>query len=49
MVEHFTIASQGEHFTRRPLPKLAGLGFDVVASMRQMLGIIERVEAVKPA
>lgn len=44
-----SIPSQGEHFTRRPLPKLAGHGFRVVDTSRRALGIIERVEAVKPA
>lgn len=45
LVERFTIPGQGEHFTRRPLPMLAAHGFRVDESRRQLLGIIERIEA----
>lgn len=47
LLEHFTIPREGEHFTRRPLPKLAAHGLDVVESRRQAFGALERVLAVR--
>lgn len=43
-IERFT-RSTGEHLTRRPAALLPGLRFEIVASQRGRLGIIERVHA----
>jgi SAM-dependent methyltransferase len=39
----------GEHLAHRPLPLIEELGFEIVASQRRRAGIVERVQARKPA
>ena len=48
LVERFTIAAAGEHFTRRPLPEVRRAGFTIVATERLKAGSMERVHARKP-
>lgn len=45
LVERVTIATSGEHFTRRPLPLVLAAGFEVVESERLRAGFVERVHA----
>lgn len=45
LLEWITIPMSGEHFTRRPLLHLQGLGAAVVESKRQLHGAIELVHA----
>ncbi len=47
VLDHVTVRSQGEHWTRRPLPLLDELGFDVVESRRRTWGMIEELRAVR--
>lgn len=47
VVEVASIPLQGEHYTRRPVTTLAGLGVCVEESERLSLGAIERVHARK--
>jgi ubiquinone/menaquinone biosynthesis C-methylase UbiE len=49
LLEHFTIRTAGEHFTRRQLPLVQAAGFQVVESERLKAGTVERIHAVKPA
>lgn len=46
-VETFTVPTQGEHFTRRPMLKLEQQGFRVTESVRRTIGVIEMVEAIR--
>jgi ubiquinone/menaquinone biosynthesis C-methylase UbiE len=48
LLERLTIATAGEHFTRRPLPLLEAAGFRIVEAERLKAGSIERIHAVKP-
>jgi ubiquinone/menaquinone biosynthesis C-methylase UbiE len=48
LVERFTVAAAGEHFTRRQLPLVRDAGFEIVEAVRDKAGTIERVHAVKP-
>ena len=48
-LEAITIRTNGEHFTRRPLPIVEELGLEVVESGRFNAGAIERLHAVKAA
>lgn len=48
-LEAITIRTNGEHFTRRPLPIVEELGLEVVESGRFHAGAIERLHAVKAA
>ena len=43
--ELVTVPLRGEHFTRRPLPTVRDLGFEVVEAERRSSGVIERVHA----
>ncbi|MBK1784882.1 class I SAM-dependent methyltransferase [Prauserella cavernicola] len=47
LVDVVSIPAQGEHYTRRPIRRLAALGLDVVESQRTTYGAIERVHARK--
>jgi ubiquinone/menaquinone biosynthesis C-methylase UbiE len=47
LLELYSIPAHGEHFHRRPLMHLPGLGFEVVETERLILGVIERVHARK--
>jgi ubiquinone/menaquinone biosynthesis C-methylase UbiE len=47
LLELYSIPAHGEHFRRRPLMHLPGLGFEVVETERLILGVIERVHARK--
>jgi ubiquinone/menaquinone biosynthesis C-methylase UbiE len=49
LLELYSIPAHGEHFRRRPLMHLPGLGFEVVETERLILGVIERVHARKKA
>ncbi|TVZ01579.1 class I SAM-dependent methyltransferase [Trebonia kvetii] len=49
LVERFTIATAGEHFTRRQLPLVQAAGFQIVETERLRAGTAERIHAVKPA
>ncbi|MEV0202250.1 class I SAM-dependent methyltransferase [Nonomuraea sp. NPDC050691] len=44
-----SVPLQGEHFRRRPLPLVTGMGFAVERHHRFKLGVIERFAARKPA
>lgn len=48
LVEAFTIPAAGEHFTRRQLPRVRELGFEIVETDRYGLGMVERVHAATP-
>lgn len=47
LVERVTIATAGEHFTRRQLPLVRDAGLEIVESERLKAGTIERVHARK--
>jgi ubiquinone/menaquinone biosynthesis C-methylase UbiE len=47
LVERVTIATAGEHFTRRQLPVVRDAGLEIVESERLKAGTIERVHARK--
>lgn len=47
-VEKVTVRLAGEYFTRRQLPLVESLGFEIVESERLKAGIVERVHAIKP-
>jgi ubiquinone/menaquinone biosynthesis C-methylase UbiE len=49
LVELISVPLEGEHYRRRPLRHLAGLGLVVQRRDRFALGIIERLAATKPA
>ncbi|GAA2311520.1 hypothetical protein GCM10010149_72770 [Nonomuraea roseoviolacea subsp. roseoviolacea] len=44
-----SVPLQGEHFRRRPLPRVTAMGFAVERHDRFKLGVIERFAARKPA
>lgn len=48
LLERITIPMAEEHFRRRPLEHLAGVGFEVDSAERFKLGIVERVIGYKP-
>lgn len=48
VLESLTIPVSGEHFTRRPLDHLAGVGLAVVESTRRTHGAVEYVHAARP-
>lgn len=48
VLEALTIPISGEHFTRRPLEHLAGVGLEVVESSRRTYGAVEYVQAAHP-
>lgn len=45
LVERITIATSGEHFTRRQLPLVVAAGFEVVETERLRAGVVERIHA----
>lgn len=45
LVESITIPAQNEHFTRRPLVTIEGMGVPIVASRRRTFGALEEVHA----
>jgi ubiquinone/menaquinone biosynthesis C-methylase UbiE len=47
-VDLVSVPLQGEHYTRRPLTALRGLGVTAQESERQKMGMIERVHVRKP-
>jgi ubiquinone/menaquinone biosynthesis C-methylase UbiE len=47
LLERVTIATAGEHFTRRQRSVVAAAGFEIVESERLKAGSIERIHAVK--
>jgi ubiquinone/menaquinone biosynthesis C-methylase UbiE len=47
LLERVTIATAGEHFTRRQRPLVVAAGFDIVESERVKAGSIERIHAVR--
>jgi ubiquinone/menaquinone biosynthesis C-methylase UbiE len=49
LIERITIATAGEHFTRRPLPLVRAAGFEIVEAQRLKAGTVERIHARKPA
>jgi ubiquinone/menaquinone biosynthesis C-methylase UbiE len=49
LIERITIATAGEHFTRRPLPLVRTAGFEIVETQRLKAGTVERIHARKPA
>jgi ubiquinone/menaquinone biosynthesis C-methylase UbiE len=49
LLERLTIRAAGEHFTRRQLPLVRAVGFDIVEVERLKAGTVERVFARKPA
>jgi ubiquinone/menaquinone biosynthesis C-methylase UbiE len=48
LYERVTIPLAGEHFLRRPLTYVRGLGFQIELTDRFNLGVVERVAARKP-
>lgn len=44
-VDLFSVTLHGEHYTRRPLAVLSGLGVQIIESERLTHGVIERVHA----
>jgi len=48
LVERISIRVAGEHYTRRSLPLVEAAGFDIVESVRQKAGSMERIHAKKP-
>jgi len=49
LVERISIRVAGEHYTRRSLPLVEAAGFEIVESVRQKAGSMERIHAKKPA
>ncbi len=49
LVERISIRVAGEHYTRRSLPLVEAAGFEIVESLRQKAGSMERIHARKPA
>lgn len=49
LVDRWTVPRDGEHFSRRPIRLVEASGLQVVEHERFLLGIIERLVAVKPA
>jgi ubiquinone/menaquinone biosynthesis C-methylase UbiE len=48
IVEVISVPATGEHFRRRPIRRVQGLGFSVEQHDRLKLGIVERLAARKP-
>lgn len=48
LLERFTIRAAGEHFTRRQLPLVQAVGFEIVEVERLKAGTVERIFARKP-
>jgi ubiquinone/menaquinone biosynthesis C-methylase UbiE len=48
VLELLTLRMNSDYLTRRPLPLVAAAGFTIERSERLMVGIIERLTAVKP-
>jgi ubiquinone/menaquinone biosynthesis C-methylase UbiE len=48
LLERITIATGGEHFTRRQLPLVRAAGFEIVETERGKAGSVERILAVSP-
>jgi ubiquinone/menaquinone biosynthesis C-methylase UbiE len=48
VVERISIRVAGEHYTRRSLPLVEAAGFEIVESVRQKAGAMERIHAKKP-
>ncbi|WP_433349335.1 class I SAM-dependent methyltransferase [Micromonospora sp. CA-111912] len=48
LLERITVPSAGEHFTRRQLPLVRAVGFDIVEVERLKAGSVERIHAIKP-
>jgi ubiquinone/menaquinone biosynthesis C-methylase UbiE len=48
LLERITIATAGEHFTRRQRPGVEAAGFRIVEAERLKAGSIERIHAIKP-
>jgi ubiquinone/menaquinone biosynthesis C-methylase UbiE len=48
LVERFTIATAGEHLTRRQRAAVESAGFRITFAERRKAGTIERLEAIKP-
>ncbi len=48
LYERVTVPLAGEHFLRRPLMHLPGLGLEIEETQRLKLGVVERVCARKP-
>lgn len=48
LIERVTIASSGEHLTRRQLPLVIAAGFEIVEAERLKAGMVERIHARKP-
>jgi ubiquinone/menaquinone biosynthesis C-methylase UbiE len=49
LLERVTIPAAGEHFTRRQLPLVKAVGFQIVEAGRRSAGTVERIHAVKPS
>lgn len=49
LVERVTIRAAGEHYTRRQLPLVKAAGFEVEEAERLKAGLVERIQAVRPA
>lgn len=47
-MEFFSLRTDGDHITRRPLDQVRSNGFDVREQERFRWGIVERVSAIKP-
>jgi ubiquinone/menaquinone biosynthesis C-methylase UbiE len=47
LVERISIRVAGEHYTRRSLPLVEAAGFEIVESVRQKAGSMERIHAKK--
>ena len=48
LIELFSLRTDGDHQTRRPLDQVRGHGFEVTERERFKWGIVERLVAVKP-
>jgi ubiquinone/menaquinone biosynthesis C-methylase UbiE len=49
LLEQVTLRLEGEHMLRRPLEHVLAEGFEIEATERSKAGIVERVDARKPA
>jgi ubiquinone/menaquinone biosynthesis C-methylase UbiE len=48
LYERISIPLEGEHYRRRPLTLVRGIGFEIELAERLHLGIVERIAARKP-
>ncbi|WP_320066814.1 class I SAM-dependent methyltransferase [Micromonospora sp. RTGN7] len=48
LLERITVPAAGEHFTRRQLPLVQAVGFEIVEVERLKAGSVERIHAIKP-